>query len=82
MVVPRPELREAIAELLRYLRPAARPAQPVFDTTPVNATSGGASSRNGLKPANGRSPANGAASTGILPASHVDVRVPRATEHA
>jgi hypothetical protein len=54
--------------LLRYLRPAARPAQPVFDT---------AAGGNGQR-ANGSM----ALANGFIPRSYLDVRREREREHA
>jgi acetyl-CoA carboxylase carboxyl transferase subunit beta len=70
-VIPRHELRTGIGLLLRYLRPAARPAQPVFDTTAP--FSGQAQRGNG----NGLSPMSG-----LAPRSYLDAQLEREREHA
>jgi acetyl-CoA carboxylase carboxyl transferase subunit beta len=90
MVVKRHDLKARLAELLRYLRPAARPMHPVFE--PVTGALGGAAGGtwNAQAPQNGTYPANGTfpparAGNGTGPAGapmFMDVRAtPKADDH-
>ena len=67
-VIPRHQLRHDIGELLRYLRPAPRPVQAVFETI----SGAGAARTNGTNGSNGVSLTNG-----IVPRSYLDARLER-----